>query len=72
MKKTRKEHRKRIWTTLRKLLKKELRIKFSKNEFKKEEVKFLEHVIKQEDIESDSKKIRILRKWLRLTKVKEV
>ena len=44
MNKIKKEHREKIRKTLRKLLTIELRIKFFKNEFKKEEVKFLEHI----------------------------
>ena len=62
MKKTRKEYRKKIRRTLRKLLTTELRIKFFKNEFEKEEVKFLRYIVGQEDIRPDSKKIRILKK----------
>ena len=62
MKKTKEEYRKRIRRTLRKLLKIELRIKLFKNEFEKEKIKFLRHIIEREDIKSDSKKIRILRK----------
>ena len=61
MKKIKKEHRKRTRKILRKLLKTELRIKFSKSEFEKEEVKFLEHIIGQERVKSDSKKVRILK-----------
>ena len=63
MKKTKEKHRKRIQRTLKKLLKTELRIKLSKNEFKKEKIKFLRYIIKRKDIKLDSKKIRILRKW---------
>ena len=61
MRKTKKKHRERIRKTLRKLLKTELRIKFSKNEFEKEKIKFLRHIIKKRDIKLDSKKIRMLR-----------
>ena len=59
--KTRKEHQERIRKTLRKLLKTELRIKFFKNEFKKKKVKFLRHIIGNEDIKPDLEKIRVLR-----------
>ena len=45
MKKTRKEHRERIRKILRKLLKTGLRIKFFKSKFKKEEIKFLRHIV---------------------------
>ena len=62
MKKIKKEHRERIRKTLEKLLTTELRIKFFKSEFKKEEIKFLRHIIKQENIRPDSEKIKILRK----------
>ena len=72
MRKTRKEHRKKIRKTLEKLLKTGLRIKLFKNEFEKKKVKFLRHIIGQEDIRSDPEKIRILKEWSRPTKVKEV
>ena len=62
MKKTKKEHRERIRKVLKKLLKTGLRIKFSKSEFKKKEVKFLRHIIGQKDIKSDPKKIKVLKK----------
>ena len=62
MKKTKREHRERIRKTLKKLLKTGLKIKFFKNEFKKEEVKFLKHIVGREDIKSDSKKVRMLKK----------
>ena len=62
IKKTKEEYRKRIQRILKKLLKIELRIKFFKNEFKKKEIKFLEHIIRKEDIKSDPEKIRTLRK----------
>ena len=61
IKKIKEKHRERTRKTLKKLLKTELNIKFFKNEFEKEKVKFLRHIIKKEDIKSDSKKIRILR-----------
>ena len=61
MKKTRKEYRERIRKILKKLLTTELKIKFFKNEFKKKEIKFLEHIIKQEDIRLNPEKIRILK-----------
>ena len=61
MKKTKKEHRKRIQKTLEKLLKTGLRIKLFKSEFEKEEVKFLGHIIGREGIKSDSEKIRTLK-----------
>ena len=70
--KTKKKHRKKTRKTLRKLLTIELRIKFFKNEFEKEEVKFLEHIIGREDIKPDSEKVRVLKEWSRLTKIKEV
>ena len=72
MKKIKKEHRKKTRKTLKKLLKVRLRIKFFKNEFEKEKVKFLEHIIRKGDIKSDPKKIRILRKWSRSIRKKEV
>ena len=72
MEKTKKEHRKRIRKILEKLLKTELRIKFSKSEFEKEEIKFLEHIIGRKNIKSDPKKVRTLRKWSRFTKIKEI
>ena len=62
MKKIKIEYRKRIRKTLEKLLKTELKIKFSKSEFEKEKVKFLKHIIEQKKIKSDSKKVRILKK----------
>ena len=61
MKKTKEEHRKKIRETLRKLLVTRLKIKFSKSEFEKEEVKFLEHIIERGDIKSDSEKVRVLK-----------
>ena len=72
MKKIKKKHRERIRRILEKLLKIELKIKFFKNEFEKKKIKFLEYIIKRENIKSDSKKIKILRKWSRLTKIKKV
>ena len=61
MKKIKEEHRERIRRTLEKLLKIGLRIKLSKSEFEKKEVKFLEHIIEKGDIKSDPEKIRMLR-----------
>ena len=61
MKKIKKEHRERTRKTLRKLLKTKLRIKFSKSKFEKEEIKFLRYIIGQEDVKSDSEKIRVLK-----------
>ena len=72
MKKTKEEHRKRIRKTLRKLLKTKLRIKLFKNEFEKEEIKFLRHIIGRGDIKSDPKKVRVLKEWSRLTKIKKI
>ena len=72
IKKTKKEHRKRTRKILRKLLKTRLRIKFSKSEFEKKEVEFLDHVIGRENIKSDLEKVRILREWPRPIRVKEV
>ena len=72
IKKTRKEHRKRIRRILRKLLKIRLRIKFFKNEFKKKKVKFLRYIIGQEDIKSNSEKVKILKNWSRFIRIKEV
>ena len=62
MRKTKKEHRERIQRTLKKLLKTELRIKFSKSEFEKEEIKFLRYIIGRESIRSNPEKIKILKK----------
>ena len=62
IKKTKKEHRKRIRRILEKLLKTELRIKFSKRKFEKEEVKFLEYIVGRENIKPDPEKVRILKK----------
>ena len=61
MKKTKKKHRERTRRILKKLLKTELKIKFFKSEFEKEEVKFLRYIVGQRDIKPDSKKIRILK-----------
>ena len=61
MRKTKKEHRERTRKILRKLLTTKLRIKFSKSEFEKEEVKFLRYIIGREGIKLDSKKIRVLK-----------
>ena len=62
IKKTRKEHRERIRKTLKKLLKTKLRIKLFKNEFEKEEIKFLRYIIGRKDIKSDPEKVRVLKK----------
>ena len=70
--KTKEEHRERIQRTLKKLLKTELKIKLFKNKFEKEEVRFLRYIIEQENIRPDSKKIRILKKWSRFTRIKKV
>ena len=72
MKKTKEEHWKRTRKILKKLLKTGLRIKLSKNEFEKEKVKFLRHIIGKEDIKSDPEKIKMLRKWSRSIRIKEV
>ena len=72
MKKIKKEYRERTRKILKKLLKTELKIKFSKSEFEKEEIKFLRYIIGQEDIKSDPKKVRMLKKWPRFTRIKEV
>ena len=61
MKKTKEKHRERIRKILRKLLTIELRIKLFKNEFKKEEIKFLGYIIGQRDIKSDPEKIKVLK-----------
>ena len=61
IKKIKKEYRKRIRRTLKKLLKIELRIKFFKSKFEKEEIKFLRYIVGQRDIKPDSKKVRILK-----------
>ena len=61
MKETRKKHRERTRKTLKKLLKTELRIKLSKNEFEKEEIKFLSYIVGRGDIKSNSKKIKMLK-----------
>ena len=71
MKKTKEEYRKKT-RTLKKLLTTELRIKFSKNEFKKKEVKFLRYIVGWGNIKSDPEKVRILKKWPQLIKIKEV
>ena len=57
---------------MRKLLKTKLRIKLFKNEFEKEKVKFLEHIIGKEDIKPDPEKVKILREWPRSTRIKEI
>ena len=62
IKKMKKEYQERIRKVLKKLLKVELRIKFFKSKFKKEEVKFLRHIIRQESIKSDSEKVKTLKK----------
>ena len=61
IKKTRKEHQERTRKTLKKLLTIRLRIKLSKNEFEKKEVKFLKYIIKQKDVKLDPEKIRVLK-----------
>ena len=61
MRKTKEEHRERTRKILEKLLKIELRIKFFKSEFKKEEIKFLEYIIERENIKSDPEKIRVFK-----------
>ena len=62
IKKIKKEHRERIRKILEKLLKIRLRIKFSKSEFEKEEVKFLEYIIERGDIKPDPEKVKTLKK----------
>ena len=62
IKKTKKEHRKRTRIILKKLLTTKLRIKFFKNKFEKEEVKFLRYIVERGDIKPDSEKIKILKK----------
>ena len=61
MKKTKEKYQERTRKILEKLLKIELRIKFFKSKFEKEEVKFLRHIVRRGDIKPDSKKIRILK-----------
>ena len=72
MKKTKEEHRKRVRKILKKLLKTELRIKLFKSKFEKEKIKFLEYIIERGGIKSDLEKIKALKKWSRLTRIKEV
>ena len=72
MKKTKEEHRERTRRTLEKLLKAGLRIKLSKSEFEKEEVKFLRHIIGKGGIKLDPEKVRTLKEWSRPTRIKEV
>ena len=62
LKKTKEEHRKKIRKILKKLLITELRIKLFKSKFEKKEVKFLRYIIGREDIKSNSKKVRMLKK----------
>ena len=72
MKKIKGMQRKRIRKTLKKLLTTELRIKFFKSKFEKEEIKVLGYIVGREDIKLDSEKVRILKKWSRFTRVKEI
>ena len=62
IKKTKKEHRKKIRRILKKLLTIELRIKLFKSKFKKKEIKFLRHIIGRKDIKSNPEKVRVLKK----------
>ena len=66
------DQKKRTRKILKKLLTTELRIKLFKSEFKKGEIKFLRHIVGQEDIKPDPKKIRMLKEWPRFTKIKEI
>ena len=61
IRKTRKEYRERIRKTLGKLLQIELRIKLFKNEFEKEEVKFLGYIVGRGGIKPDPEKVKILK-----------
>ena len=61
MKKTKEEYKKRTRKTLEKLLTTKLRIKFSKSEFEKKEVKFLRYIVERGDIKPDLEKIRVLK-----------
>ena len=61
IKKIKIEYRERIQEILKKLLKTKLKIKFSKNKFKKEKIKFLRYIVGRRNIKLDSKKIRILK-----------
>ena len=61
MRKTKEEHRKKTRKILEKLLTTELKIKLFKSKFKKEEVKFLRHIIEREGIKSNLEKIRVLK-----------
>ena len=61
MERTRKELRKKTRKVLRKLLKTKLRIKLSKNEFEKEEIKFLRHIIEQNDVRPNLEKVKTLK-----------
>ena len=62
IKKTKKEYRERTRKILEKLLKTKLRIKFFKNEFEKEEVKFLGYIVGRGDIKPDLEKTKVLKK----------
>ena len=72
MRKTKRKHREKTRKTSRKPLTTRLKIKFFKSEFKKKEVKFLRYIVGREDIKSDLEKIRMLKKWSRFIKIKEI
>ena len=69
---TEKEHEKHVRKVLQKLKEAELRVKLKKSKFHTQEVKFLEYIIRHEQIEMNGEKTKAVEDWLRSEKVKDV
>ena len=70
--KTPEEHLTRLQAVFEKLKKAELKLKPLKCEFLKQELAYLGHVVSKNGIQTDSKKVKAIRKWPMPTNVTEV
>ena len=69
---TKEEHEQHVRKVLKKLKKAELKVKLKKSRFHAQEIKFLEFIIRHNQIRMNSEKIRTITDWLRLIKIKDI
>ena len=70
--KSKKEHEEHLRIVLEMLREKKLYAKFSKSEYWLDSVSFLGHVVSKDGVMVDPSKIRVVKNWVRPTKVTEV